>query len=175
SVSALDKYKLVFLGDQSIGKTSIITRFVHDIFDDTYQATIGVDFLSKIINIEDQTTVRLQLWDTAGNEIFRISLPGYIRDSSVAVIVYDITTTSDPTFNNYNRLISIAEGEAKARDFGVMFIETSAKTDFNIKELFEKIVEALLGIETVSSTEQDEIVDVDLKSQSQQWSGDSAC
>ncbi|XP_024019857.1 F-box/WD-40 repeat-containing protein At3g52030-like isoform X1 [Morus notabilis] len=60
-VSALAKYKLVFLGDQSVGKTSIITRFMYDKFDNTYKATIGINFLSKTMYLEDRT-VRLQLW-----------------------------------------------------------------------------------------------------------------
>lgn len=60
------KYKLVFLGDEAVGKTSIITRFMYDHFDHTYQATIGIDFLSKTMYLEDRV-VRLQLWDTAGN------------------------------------------------------------------------------------------------------------
>ncbi|KAF9612533.1 hypothetical protein IFM89_000455 [Coptis chinensis] len=54
-VSPLAKYKLVFLGDQSVGKTSIITRFMYDKFDTTYQATIGIDFLSKTMYLEDRT------------------------------------------------------------------------------------------------------------------------
>lgn len=57
--------QLVFLGEQSVGKTSLITRFMYDTFDNTYQATIGIDFLSKTMYLEDRT-VRLQLWDTAG-------------------------------------------------------------------------------------------------------------
>lgn len=55
------------------------------------QATIGIDFLSKTMYLEDRT-VRLQLWDTAGQERFRSLIPSYIRDSSVAVIVYDVTS-----------------------------------------------------------------------------------
>lgn len=55
------------------------------------QATIGIDFLSKTMYLEDRT-VRLQLWDTAGQERFRSLIPSYIRDSSVAVVVYDITS-----------------------------------------------------------------------------------
>ena len=80
----LRKFKLVFLGEQSVGKTSLITRyfllyflwfkklfrFMYDSFDNTYQATIGIDFLSKTMYLEDRT-VRLQLWDTAGQERFR--------------------------------------------------------------------------------------------------------
>ncbi|KAF5952716.1 hypothetical protein HYC85_010660 [Camellia sinensis] len=252
-VSALAKYKLVFLGDQSVGKTSIITRFMYDKFDNTYQATIGIDFLSKTMYLEDRT-VRLQLWDTAGQERFRSLIPSYIRDSSVAVIVYDVA--SRQSFLNTSkwieevrtergsdviivvvgnktdlvdkRQVSIEEGEAKARDLNVMFIETSAKAGFNIKPyqewkhslqqskktwlmsisslatlvhlshnnqedvpvdnivpaarppLFQKIAAALPAMETLSSTKQEDMVDVNLKSsnpsasQSQQ-SGGCAC
>uniref|UniRef100_A0A0R3S2Y2 Ras-related protein Rab-6A n=1 Tax=Elaeophora elaphi TaxID=1147741 RepID=A0A0R3S2Y2_9BILA len=95
----LKKFKLVFLGEQSVGKTSLITRFMYDSFDNTYQATIGIDFLSKTMYLEDRTAlkrlifqVRLQLWDTAGQERFRSLIPSYIRDSTVAVVVYDITS-----------------------------------------------------------------------------------
>ncbi|KAI1903193.1 hypothetical protein AGOR_G00024690 [Albula goreensis] len=87
----LRKFKLVFLGEQSVGKTSLITRFMYDSFDNTYQATIGIDFLSKTMYLEDRT-IRLQLWDTAGQERFRSLIPSYIRDSAAAVVVYDITT-----------------------------------------------------------------------------------
>ena len=89
----LRKFKLVFLGEQSVGKTSLITRFMYDSFDNTYQATIGIDFLSKTMYLEDRT-VRLQLWDTAGQERFRSLIPSYIRDSTVAVVVYDITNAN---------------------------------------------------------------------------------
>ena len=61
------------------------------------QATIGIDFLSKTMYLEDRT-VRLQLWDTAGQERFRSLIPSYIRDSTVAVVVYDITSK----FFNFN-------------------------------------------------------------------------
>ena len=77
SKGPLARYKLVFLGDQSVGKTSIITRFMYDTFDTTYQATIGIDFLSKTMYLDDRT-VRLQLWDTAGQERFRLSFPSLV-------------------------------------------------------------------------------------------------
>ena len=59
------KYKIVFLGNQSVGKTSIIHRFIYDSFDDTYQATIGIDFMSQKMYVEDKIII-LNLWDTAG-------------------------------------------------------------------------------------------------------------
>ena len=99
------KYKIVFLGDQSVGKTSLILRFTQDTFDGNYQvflcfhltlqATIGIDFLSKTMYVDDKM-VRLQLWDTAGQERFRSLIPSYIKDSSVAVVVYDITSKYQP-------------------------------------------------------------------------------
>lgn len=69
-----------------------------------FQATIGIDFLSKTMYLEDRT-VRLQLWDTAGQERFRSLIPSYIRDSTVAVVVYDITSklTIYETNSNYKR------------------------------------------------------------------------
>ena len=55
----LRKFKLVFLGEQSVGKTSLITRFMYDSFDNTYQATIGIDFLSKTMYLEDRTVINI--------------------------------------------------------------------------------------------------------------------
>lgn len=199
SVSPLAKYKLVFLGDQSVGKTSIITRFMYDKFDNTYQATIGIDFLSKTMYLEDRT-VRLQLWDTAGQERFRSLIPSYIRDSSVAVVVYDVSNRT--SFLNTarwieevrsergsdvivvlvgnktdlvdKRQVSIEEGDAKAREFNVMFIETSAKAGFNIKALFRKIAAALPGLETLSSNKTEDLVDVKLTSSTNTAAGVSS-
>lgn len=122
-IAPLAKYKLVFLGDQSVGKTSIITRFMYDNFDKNYQATIGIDFLSKTMYLEDRT-VRLQLWDTAGQERFRSLIPSYIRDSSVAVIVYDITNRA--SFLNTSKWIEDVRNE---RGNDVVMMLVGNKTD----------------------------------------------
>ncbi|KAI8581288.1 hypothetical protein K450DRAFT_232317 [Umbelopsis ramanniana AG] len=171
--SPLRKFKLVFLGEQSVGKTSLITRFMYDTFDNTYQATIGIDFLSKTMYLEDRT-VRLQLWDTAGQERFRSLIPSYIRDSSVCIIVYDITNRNsfmntskwiddvraergndviivlvgNKTDLNDRRQVSVEEGEKKSRENNVMFIETSAKAGHNVKALFRKVGHALPGMDS---------------------------
>ncbi|XP_048744936.1 ras-related protein Rab6 isoform X1 [Saccostrea cucullata] len=168
----LRKFKLVFLGEQSVGKTSLITRFMYDSFDNTYQATIGIDFLSKTMYLEDRT-IRLQLWDTAGQERFRSLIPSYIRDSSVAVVVYDITNANsfqqtskwiddvrtergsdviimlvgNKTDLSDKRQITTEEGERKAKELSVMFIETSAKAGYNVKQLFRRVAAALPGME----------------------------
>merc|ERR1712066_959258 len=188
SIKPLRKYKVVFLGKQSVGKTSLITRFMYDSFDNTYQATIGIDFLSKTMYLEDRT-VRLQLWDTAGQERFRSLIPSYIRDSTVAVVVYDITNIV--SFNQTNkwiddvraergndviimlvgnktdlaekRQVSIDEGEKKAKELNVMFIETSAKAGYNVKQLFRRVAAALPGMDQpVEPQQAPPVVNVDL-------------
>merc|ERR1719388_668458 len=107
-VRACNKYKIVFLGEQGVGKTSVISRFMYDTFDNNYQATIGIDFLSKTLYLEDRT-VRLQLWDTAGQERFRSLIPSYIRDSSGAIVVYDITNKA--SFLSTSRWIEEVKAE----------------------------------------------------------------
>ena len=83
------KFKVVFLGDQSVGKTSIILQFINGSFDPDYQSTIGIDFQSKSYTVGEKS-VRLQLWDTAGQERFHSLVPSYIKNSQIAIIVYDI-------------------------------------------------------------------------------------
>uniref|UniRef100_A0A4W3KDC6 RAB6A, member RAS oncogene family n=1 Tax=Callorhinchus milii TaxID=7868 RepID=A0A4W3KDC6_CALMI len=178
----LRKFKLVFLGEQ-IGKTSLITRFMYDSFDNTYQATIGIDFLSKTMYLEDRT-VRLQLWDTAGQERFRSLIPSYIRDSTVAVVVYDITNVNsfqqttkwiddvrtergsdviimlvgNKTDLADKRQVAIEEGERKAKELNVMFIETSAKAGYNVKQLFRRVAAALPGMESTQDKSREDSI-----------------
>lgn len=85
-----ERHKVVFVGNQSVGKTSIVSRFVTSVFESELESTVGIDFFSKTVNLEDRS-VRLQLWDTAGQERYRALIPSHVRDSSVIVIVYDVT------------------------------------------------------------------------------------
>ena len=145
---------------------------MYDSFDNMYQATIGIDFLSKTMYLEDRT-VRLQLWDTAGQERFRSLIPSYIRDSSVAVVVYDISSlksfqntrkwvddvrgergndviivlVGNKTDLGDKREVTQAMGEEEAKRCGALFVETSAKVGANVKGLFRKIAQALPGME----------------------------
>lgn len=108
SHSPLIKYKVVFLGDICVGKTSLLTRFMYDTFDTNYQATVGIDFLSKTVYL-DNRAVRLQLWDTAGQERFRSLIPNYIRDSAVAVVIFDVCNRK--TFENLDRWVKNVQQE----------------------------------------------------------------
>ncbi|XP_026183957.1 ras-related protein Rab-6A isoform X2 [Mastacembelus armatus] len=196
----LRKFKLVFLGEQSVGKTSLITRFMYDSFDNTYQATIGIDFLSKTMYLEDRT-IRLQLWDTAGQERFRSLIPSYIRDSAAAVVVYDITNVNsfqqttkwiddvrtergsdviimlvgNKTDLADKRQVSIEEGERKAKELNVMFIETSAKAGYNVKQLFRRVAAALPGMDTTQDKSREDMIDIKLEKPPEQPLSEGGC
>lgn len=129
--------------------------------------TIGIDFISQNIFLEDKT-IRLQLWDTAGQERFKALIPNYIRDTSVAIIVYDVTNRSsfksvqkwiDDVKNQRgdgviiallankidleDRDISEPEGRELAERNLINFKEVSAKTGVNIQEFFKEIAAQL--------------------------------
>ena len=90
-------HKVVFLGETSVGKSSIVTRFTRDEFFDFQEPTIGAAFQTKNIQI-DNCNVIMEFWDTAGQERYRSLAPMYYRGASVAFIVYDITNPD--TLNN---------------------------------------------------------------------------
>ena len=79
SVSNFKKFKLVFLGDQSVGKSSVISRYVYDTFEDSSNPTIGVDFVVKSV-YSGENTYKIHFWDTAGQERFKSLIPSYIKD-----------------------------------------------------------------------------------------------
>uniref|UniRef100_A0A669B1Z9 RAB6A, member RAS oncogene family n=2 Tax=Oreochromis TaxID=8139 RepID=A0A669B1Z9_ORENI len=199
----LRKFKLVFLGEQSVGKTSLITRFMYDSFDNTYQATIGIDFLSKTMYLEDRTVslFLLQLWDTAGQERFRSLIPSYIRDSAAAVVVYDITNVNsfqqttkwiddvrtergsdviimlvgNKTDLADKRQITTEEGEQRAKEMNVLFIETSAKTGYNVKQLFRRVAAALPGMDTTQDKSREDMIDIKLEKPPEQPTSEGGC
>ncbi|ELP88336.1 GTP-binding protein ryH1, putative [Entamoeba invadens IP1] len=170
------KYKVVFIGDSSVGKTCIIGRFMSGMFVNEYEATVGTDFSSKLVT-DDKTkqTVQLQIWDTAGQEKYHSLIPSYIRESRVAVVVYDISDRD--SFNDLDEWISLVKSEEKKdvflflvgnkNDIGKREVtqkealdkadyyqcqsfETSAKENCNITELFKAITERLCSIEPIS-------------------------
>ncbi|CAD6189067.1 unnamed protein product [Caenorhabditis auriculariae] len=150
--------------------------------------------------LEDRT-VRLQLWDTAGQERFRSLIPSYIRDSTVAVVVYDITNANsfhqtskwiddvrtergsdviimlvgNKTDLGDKRQVSTDEGERKAKELNVMFIETSAKAGYNVKQLFRRIAGALPGIIKDDPVDPPNVVNMDPIRQRQIVTDDGNC
>ena len=157
------KYKLILLGDQGVGKSCILNRFLNDTFIEDYQATIGLDFQSKNVQIENQD-IHLLLYDTAGQEKFRSLIPMYTRDANIILLVYDISNKD--TFNhlpdwirdltnvnikevifvivankidlNAQRAVTLEEGQKFAEEHDFLFQEISAKTGVGFSELFYK-------------------------------------
>mmetsp|Transcript_103354 Transcript_103354/g.308762 ORF Transcript_103354/g.308762 Transcript_103354/m.308762 type:complete len:216 (+) Transcript_103354:83-730(+) len=166
----MQKHKVVFLGDEAAGKTSLVRRYMYDTFEENIQATIGMDFQSKTVHFEERT-VRLQLWDTAGQERFRSLIPSYIRDAAAAVVVYDITKKAsfagtrkwisdvrsergsdavvalvgNKSDLEEQREVSTEEGRQQAEELGITFAETSAKLGHNVAPLFQELAGALVA------------------------------
>ena len=163
-----EMFKVVLLGDTSVGKTSILQRFAKGQFKKDQDATIGAHFMSKIVELPqaNNAQIKLQVWDTAGQEKYRSVTPIYFRDAAAAIIVFDITSkqTLDNAEGWINDLRSYAPNHiiiglagnksdlyAKeevsiqmGKDFALkhqveIFQQTSAKEDTGINELFLKI------------------------------------
>ena len=129
SDSEVPKFKIIFLGDQGTGKSSILNRFVSDKFDPNYQATIGLDFNSKNVKIDNQD-VRLLLYDTAGQEKFRSLIPMYTRDAQIILLVYDVTRKD--SFSHIPEWISSLTNVKKE---DVIFVLVANKIDLPEREV----------------------------------------
>eukprot|EP00271_Cylindrocystis_brebissonii_P008807 TRINITY_DN23303_c0_g1_i1.p1 TRINITY_DN23303_c0_g1~~TRINITY_DN23303_c0_g1_i1.p1 ORF type:complete len:214 (-),score=27.42 TRINITY_DN23303_c0_g1_i1:71-712(-) len=158
------RLKLLLIGDSSVGKSSLLLRFAEDSFSTTFISTIGVDFKTRTVELDGEQT-KLSIWDTAGQERFRTITAAYYRGANGIVLVYDVT--SESSFNSIRswisnikehanenvckilvgnkcdmddkRVITAAQGQALAKEFGISFFETSAKADINVEQAFQSI------------------------------------
>ena len=180
----VNRQKIIFIGDVSVGKTSIINVLMGQKFNNEYEASIGVDFFSKTI-IYKGKTIKLQIWDSAGQEKFRSLIPNYIRGSSLVFIVYDITNRKSfenlqswidfvNNIENSNivilankidlenqRQVQTEEGQKFCTEKNYDFFEVSAKEDNNLNNMLFNSVAGLpffLSINTDGATKE-QIVD----------------
>uniref|UniRef100_W5N062 Ras-related protein Rab n=2 Tax=Lepisosteus oculatus TaxID=7918 RepID=W5N062_LEPOC len=91
-------FKILVIGDGQVGKTSLVQRYVNDRFSKHYKSTVGVDFAVKVLQWSDTETVRLQLWDIAGQERFTSMTRIYYREAAGCIIMFDVTNPT--TFHN---------------------------------------------------------------------------
>jgi len=171
NVPPVRHYKLVLLGDASVGKSCLVVRFAKGDFSEYQEPTIGAAFMTQSVQLPEQT-VKFEIWDTAGQERYRSLAPMYYRGASAAVIVYDITSRDSfdgakswvhelQGVNRSDNLVIALAGnkadlaerkerevdpevaQAYAKDMGIFFLETSAKTGQNVKDVFEEIARRL--------------------------------
>lgn len=157
--------KVVIIGEAGVGKTSLMSKFVSNTFNDQMQPTIGCDIQNKLMLVEGRN-VEVRLWDTAGCERFQTMLPLYYRGCHGAILVYDVTRRD--TFNKLRdwllelknnltnddaivmiignkidksgRQVSKEEGNNYAKQISALFIETSAKTSEGVAIAFEELL-----------------------------------
>lgn len=161
-------FKYIIIGDTGVGKSCMLLQFTDKRFQPVHDLTIGVEFGARLINIDGQQ-IKLQIWDTAGQESFRSITRSYYRDAAGALLVYDITRRE--SFNHlsrwleearqngnpsmtvmlignktdleHRRAVSTKEGEVFAAENGLVFMETSAKTAANVENAFIKTAESI--------------------------------
>ncbi len=164
-------FKFILIGDSTVGKTCVLTRFVDGWFKAESDPTIGVEFGSKLIKCKSGATVRLQVWDTAGQESFRSITRSYYRGAIGAVLVYDVTNSSsfenlpnwlkdslEATNQNIGLVLvgnksdlesqrQVDPNKAKqfAKENNLLFLETSAKNGANIEKIFQILSEQILA------------------------------
>ena len=157
-------FKVLLVGNSDVGKSSLILRYVDQIWNDVFVPTIGVDFKVKSLEIENKS-IKLQIWDTAGQERFRNVISSYFKGAHGILLIFDITSRdSFKELENWlaeveknastqilkilignkcdleeEREISKDEGEAFAMRNGMQYIETSAKINTNVNEAFEAL------------------------------------
>lgn len=153
--------KMLVIGDSGVGKTSLLVRFDEDKFSPNFITTIGIDYRTRMVDMENKK-VKLQIWDTGGQERFKTITMTYFRGAHGIILVYDVT---DPiSFENIRnwmanlqenassdvdrilignkcdmadkRVVSTQRGQDLANEFGIPFFETSAKSSINVEECF---------------------------------------
>uniref|UniRef100_A0ABM5EZ73 small monomeric GTPase n=2 Tax=Pogona vitticeps TaxID=103695 RepID=A0ABM5EZ73_9SAUR len=162
-------FKVMLIGDSGVGKTCLLVRFKDGAFlAGTFISTVGIDFRNKVLNV-DGVKVKLQIWDTAGQERFRSVTHAYYRDAHALLLLYDVTNRASfdniqawlTEINEYakqdvvlmllgnkvdstqERVVKREDGEKLAKEYGVPFMETSAKSGLNVDLAFTAIAKEL--------------------------------
>ena len=161
-------YKVLLLGDSTVGKTCFLLRYCDKSFQDAHLSTIGLDYRLRTMTLKNNKTIKLQIWDTAGQDRFRAITKNYYKGANGIILIYDVTNSQ--TFENVKnwitqikeeasknvviylaankidvaddlKVITPEEGQKMADEYQMPFFETSAKEGININEIFEDIVE----------------------------------
>ena len=160
-------YKILLLGDCAVGKSCLLLRYCENSFQESHLSTIGLDFRLKTINLENNRKIRIQIWDTAGEDRFRAITKNYYKGAHGIILIYDVTDQQsfqhikdwvDKIKEESNegviiylvgnkidlidkRIITNADGNKLAEEIKIKYYETSAKDSTGVKEVFENLVD----------------------------------
>ncbi len=166
------QFRLILIGDSTVGKSSLLRQFKEGAYSPEISLTVGVDFHARLIHVDGQA-IKLQLWDTAGQDRFRAIVRAYYRNAVGGLLVFDITNresfanltlwledaeqnadkhhlvfvlVGNKTDQNRHREVSREEGLRYAEDHDMEYIETSAKSASNVEEAFHLLSRRILNL-----------------------------
>lgn len=166
------QFRIILLGDSTVGKSSLLKRYTEGVFLDIINQTVGVDFYVQFVEVEPGRRVKLQFWDTAGQERFRSVTRSYYRNSAGGLLMFDLTNRKSlESIRDWHREVServqpfspifilvghksdlVAErqvrreeAEKMASSLGLKYLETSAKTNSNVEAAFELLTREIYG------------------------------
>jgi small GTP-binding protein len=163
-------YKVLLLGDSTVGKTCFLLRYCDKTFQDAHLSTIGLDYRLKSMTLKNKKNIKLQIWDTAGQDRFRAITKNYYKGANGIILIYDVTNLQ--TFENVknwitqireeanknvviflagnkadlpeeSRAVQKEDGQKMAEEYNIPFQETSAKEGINVNETFQELVEKI--------------------------------
>ena len=163
-------FKILLLGDSSVGKTCFLLRYCDKSFQDVHLSTIGLDYRLKSMTLKNNKNIKLQIWDTAGQDRFRAITKNYYKGANGIILIYDVTNMQ--TYENVKnwisqikeeaspnviiylvgnkidvpdeqRLIKAEDGQKIADEFNLPFKEASAKDGTNVNEIFQELLEEI--------------------------------
>jgi len=163
-------YKVLLLGDSSVGKTCFLLRYCDKSFQDVHLSTIGLDYRLKSMTLKNNKNIKLQIWDTAGQDRFRAITKNYYKGANGIILIYDVTSIqtyenvknwisqireeSNPNVIIYlvgnkidvpeeQKLVKTEDGQKIADEYKLPFNEASAKDGTNINEIFQELLEEI--------------------------------
>ena len=169
-------YKVLLLGDSTVGKTCFLMRYTDNTFQEIHMSTIGLDYRLKSMTLKSGKNVKVQIWDTAGQDRFRAITKNYYKGAHGIILIYDVTNQlSFDNVSNWinqikeeasdkvtiflvgnkiddveNRKIQTESGKTLAENFQLQFYETSAKTGENVEKTFQALVEKIDEISLIN-------------------------